>query len=355
MQPVLPQNPASFDAPNILHRRGADFASSVIPNISPIDAESMDYDPSRGWIVPKLEKPLVELSQTQVGRKARISDEEAIARSVARQAEGWRPASIIQAKTNRALICGYGPSIGDMPIIKTLRAMQRKGADIVATNMTHDFLVSKAIIPDYGVLMDPMPWIADYIKRPQKSTKYLIAGQCDPQVFKNLENSDTYLWHADFDVKEKGWMEPGHTLDTTQDKLFCAVPGQTTVGLRCFWLMYAIGYRDFHFFGLDSSKRGDAHHVTQKPSNVKKLRDKTVVLQTKLGQVKFETNEHMAKQAEDFQELVEMVVNLYRDRKIDLVSFTFHGDGLLPAIAACYGWHADPAMNARFTDAKVAA
>ncbi len=365
MQPVQSLDHAEFDARSVLDVRGSEFASDVIPNFSEIDAPNMAFDPARGMVLknnsvdfnPFAPPPpkMVPVGTVLDGKKPRITNEQAIIRAMARQAEGYTPAHFIQAPSRQALVCGFGPSIGDMPIIKTIRAMQKRGGSIVATNMAHDFLVRKAIIPDYGVLMDPMPWIADYVKRPQKSTKYLLASQCDPKVFDNLKGFDRYLWHADFDVPERGIMEPGNTLNTKQSAPFLAVPGQTTVGLRSFWLMYSIGYRDFHFFGLDSSKRGADHHVIAKPSNVKKLRDVTIVLRTKAGDIEFETNEHMAKQAADFDEMVKMVAEFYAEKKMELVSFTFHGDGLLPTTAALSGWHADPEMNARYGGAKAVA
>jgi hypothetical protein len=284
----------------------------------------------------------------------RIKDDETIQRAIEHQQLGLKSVWEVQPKGRTVMICGFGPSLGDIQNIKTLRKMQKAGGAICTTNMAHDFVMNRALTPDHHVLMDPMPWVANYTKRANQRTDYCIASQCHSDTFRNLKGHKRFIWHADFDSHD-GEMEPTRTLTEKGYKNFLAVPGGTTVGLRSFWVMYAIGYRDFHFFGMDSSRRGNKHHALQKPPGVRPLVATQVTLQTKYGAKTFDTNENMAKQADDFEHMVETIAKLYGEKRLDLIRITFHGDGLLPSLAAIYGWHADPDMNAQWQGAQRAA
>jgi Protein of unknown function DUF115 len=237
------------------------------------------------------------------------------------------------------IICGGGPSIGDIAKLKAIRALAKKGGKIWAVNKTHDFLLSKGITPWAACLLDPMAWVANYISKPQRGVLYALASQCHADVFAALKGYAPHVWHAGIDAPD-GTGYPTELLQRDyagQDWL--VIPGPTTVGLRSILVGYALGFRAFHLFGLDSSMRGAQLHAyaKAKPTDAP---EGWVSLRTKAGTQKFFTNSHMARQALDFEETTERIAEMVRTKAMAPIRITVHGEGLLPELAKCYGWHA---------------
>ncbi|MDX2142998.1 MAG: 6-hydroxymethylpterin diphosphokinase MptE-like protein [Rhodospirillaceae bacterium] len=267
----------------------------------------------------------------------RIDFAETMARVHAAMARGTPSlATLRDTQSGTLVICGGGPSIGDLDEIKAIRALQKKGAKVWAVNKTHDFLLTKGIVPWACCLLDPMPWVADYVRRPRKDVIYAVASQCDARVFEALKGFDARMWHAGVDYFGEGY--PTQILQSTYaNRDWLVIPGPTTVGLRSILVGYALGFRDFHLFGLDSSLRGDALHAYAKPKPPD-APEGVVTLRTKAGAQSFRTNAHMARQALDFEETVERIAGMVRERVMAPISIAVHGDGLIPALAECYGW-----------------
>lgn len=240
-----------------------------------------------------------------------------------------------------ALICGGGPSIADD--IKTIRKLAKKGGKIWAVNKTHDYLCKKALQPWGACLLDPKPRVADYIAKPRKKTLYFIASQCDPAVFAKFP--DAILWHAGVSYYKQFWPIP--ILRAESKKPFSVIPGPTTVGLRSIILLYELGFRKFHLFGMDSSMENNKLHAYPK-DKMDGVGEKWVRLTCRDGHQDFYTNAHMAKQAMDFDQLTDDLAERMVKRQIEPVDITVHGRGLLPSMAARMGLHADEEMNARW-------
>ena len=247
------------------------------------------------------------------------------------------------------LICGGGPSLADD--LATIRKMSKK-AKILACNKTHDYLVARKIKPDYGCLLDPKEWVADYVQKPHKKGKYLVAGQCHPTVFDNLRSSNVILWHAGVDYYGEEY--PSKVLyEEFANRTWKVVPGPTTVGLRSLLVGYLLGFRDFRLFGFDSSLRNDKAHAYNKPKPPD-AREGDVALQSKLGKEMFKTNSHMAKQCMDFESLLEKIGELIQMKAFDPIKIEVHGTGLLPSLAAGYGLHAKPEINLKWCGKEAA-
>ncbi len=241
-------------------------------------------------------------------------------------------------KGGTLIICGGGPSIADIAQLKAIRKLAKRGGKVWAVNKTHDFLLSKGITPWAACLLDPMPWVAGYITKPQKNTIYAIASQCDAGVFEALKRARAYVWHAGIDVD--GCAYPVEMLEREYaGRDWLVVPGPTTVGLRSVLVGYALGFRSFHLFGLDSSMREASLHAYAKPKPADAA-EGWVTLRTKNNAHTFFTNAHMARQAMDFEEMVEHIGGMMKTGTMQPISITVHGDGLLPALAECYGWRA---------------
>ncbi len=103
-----------------------------------------------------------------------------------RQSMKWQYRSLAylhnQYHRRALIICGGGPSLNaDIPKIRELK---RQGGLVLTVNKTHDHFMSldDPIVPDFHVLLDPMPWVAEYTKKINKHTQYLIASSCTSSV-----------------------------------------------------------------------------------------------------------------------------------------------------------------------------
>lgn len=258
-------------------------------------------------------------------------------------------------KQTEAVICGGGPSIVDY--VETIRELQRKGLRVFSVNKTHDFLLSKGITPWAHIILDSNQWVSTYVKNPQKGTRYIIAGQCHEDTFKALEGYPRYLWHAGIGDSDKEIVEPLNYLEAKYPSAeWTVLPGGTTVGIRAPLVTYATtGAYRVHMIGMDSSHRfGDTHGYEKQ--NYHNLKAGTLTFTNKSGHtVEFETNAHMARQAVDFETMVEkQLPEMVRKKLAPPFQFKLYGDGLLPTLAACYGWNADPEMNRKWTTPKAA-
>ena len=242
-------------------------------------------------------------------------------------------------------VIGGGPSIKDE--VDTIRALKRRGVAIVSVNKSHDWLLEHGITPWGHVLLDPKEWVAGYVKRPRKDVRYFVASQCHDSVFDVLEGYPVFLWHAGQDF-EDGTTEPDAYLRerwTTAN--WRIVPGPTTVGLRVPFLGHHMpdGPNTFHMFGMDSSRMNGAMHAYDKPEPPDAAKGKQI-LRCRGTNYTFQTNSHMARQFEDFGNLMDNLADHYEHGRLrKSFKLKFYGYGLLPFYAAMLGLHARPEFN----------
>jgi len=209
------------------------------------------------------------------------------------------------AKTGAILLVASAPSVkGQLELIKKMKAA---GSPIVAIKGAHDWLIDNGVMPDYALAIDPQEHrIAFYI--PQPSVHYMIASQCHPAMFDNLDGYQVTLWHP---YVKKGQDRPKNCM---------LIGGGTTSGLRAISLFYVLGYRQFELFGFDSCNDGELLRV-----NGEGLKEGDKLIEVKIdpqGET-FYCNTAMALQAEHFQ--------TYYDYLPD-AKFNGHGRGLIQAI-----------------------
>jgi len=140
----------------------------------------------------------------------------------------------------RVNIAAGGPSLS----VKLLKKRKKKGEYLMCVNGVHDHLISEGLVPDALVLLDPKPELAALTQHPHKGVTYYVASCCDPSVFDALEGYDVVLWHA------KQFEEIPEAFQ---------IAGGVTTGLRCLNLSYVLGFRDIHFYGLDSCFQDRSH------------------------------------------------------------------------------------------------
>ena len=288
--------------------------------------------------------------------QGRADREEVILRARRAEAMGLQSArDLIDTEMNgTALICGSGPSIGDVESIKLIRKLQARGAKVWSCNKTNDLLAAKGIVSDYVVLLDPKAHVSDYVKRLNPKTKCLIASQCHDETFAKMKarGADIYLYHAGQDF-EGHLPEPDNLLKTEYPPThpWICIPGSTTVGMRAQQLAYCFGNRMFHMFGMDSSFRGNQSHAVDKPESqdIAVMPPIQVKSQHTGKRATFTATNHMARQCADVLMLMEKWENVIKAGTMELFDMRFHGDGMLPTMAAICGLHADPEMNRQWS------
>jgi hypothetical protein len=252
----------------------------------------------------------------------------------------------INTATDWAII-GGGPSINDC--LPQIRALKRRGANIVSVNKSHDWLLDHCITPWGHVLLDPKEWVADYVKRPRRDVRYFVASQCHDDVFERLKGYPVFLWHASQDCPEAGpgIAEPDCYLKEMWPQMnHRVVGGGTTVGQRAMILGHGMGTNRFHLFGFDSSRDPNGKlHGYDKPE-AQDATCGTMKYEYRGKKYAFETNSHMARQHMDFDQFVEMLPARYAAKQLRRqFRMIFYGSGLTPFWAATLGYHADPECN----------
>lgn len=201
-----------------------------------------------------------------------------------------------------ASMCGAGPSLMD-----NLPAL---AGDVMAANAAIGALLDAGIVPRYAMIWDATPEMVRYVDLVPGCT-WLIASRVHPGVIERLLDfhQDILLWHtATTDPELQAIYGP--------DRL--QVFGGSQAVTRGVFLLGALGYRDLHIFGADSSFTG-ATHVDGG------LRDEAhhEIVAVVEGRP-FRTTTWMLLQAQQWVDTIlpELIAGGVR--------VTMHGDGLLP-------------------------
>lgn len=205
------------------------------------------------------------------------------------------------------VIVGSSPSVVDH--LEMIRSDKAAGRSICAINGGHDFLVENGIIPNLFLTTDPRPMPQNF-KHINDETVYLIASRCSEETFDTLKGRHILLWHA--------W-SPNFEEEYLRGRM--CVGGGTTSGLRAVNVAYLLGYRKFKLYGMDSCL-GDKK---QKRWDSGPMFDEIKTVDVHVGGREFLCNMAMAKQAEEFQ----MIYDIMPD-----VTIEAYGDGLIAAIIA---------------------
>ena len=261
-------------------------------------------------------------------------------------------------------IVGSGPSAADTV------ARIPKSSIIIACNGAHDWLVARGIIPHFGLLLDPNPWVAGY-QEPRKDVKYIVGTTCHPAVWRKFLNAGVAPFvtvpmlgdtdHTDF--CELFPNEPLHFL-----------AGQTTTGLRAFNISAGFGgviadghgldscYAPGAVIGGDSEPKLYAHYKPRTHHDARVLTMRTADWQT----FRCRSNGAMARQLLGFDSLVRDLSRMGVNADVNRVSASareskmrvrIFGDGAIPwrlwKAPSTWAIHAEPdVMRAKYGDAR---
>jgi len=225
----------------------------------------------------------------------------------------------------RIALVGGGPSIRDT--ISELMDFQA----IIACGSAHDWLQANSPrVPTYCAVCDPDPVMANYLRAPDKNTKYLISSHCNSTVFEALKGYDVTMWHCwpigagDQDAREylqektPGWV---------------AVGGGCTVGLRAMTLAMMMGFNELHFFGFDScmGMSDDEHHAYPFTDSTKEFLGDIYNVKIGMGPSfpqprEYRVAGYQLAQADHYKQMLQAFGHLFRP--------VFHGPGLLADMQA---------------------
>lgn len=217
-----------------------------------------------------------------------------------------RNAKINQAKPNvgrfktlpphdgRVMIIGGGPSL--LGCLDEIKARQKSGGHVWATNNTCRLLQSHGIQPNAHVLLDARPENAEFVTCDLAIT-YFLHVSCDPGVYDAVKNCRVCMY--DLNSEATG----------------------TTVGLKALYLAGFSGFAEFYLYGFDSSYQDGKHHAYPQALN-----DGQRIIEVVADGRNFHCAPWMVVQAEEFQSIAASFAE--QDKIIHIA-----GDGLLPHIA----------------------
>jgi hypothetical protein len=209
------------------------------------------------------------------------------------------------------IVCG-GPSLKYQ--LPQIRYRKSKKAEVWAVNGTHDYLISKGIIPDYFAMCDAREESARFVQNPRKDVVYFIASQCHPSVFDALQDCKVLIWHCHEPELQKAIIENSNSPEILM------IPGGSTAGLRLMCMGTALGYRSIHHYGMDSSYEDSNHHAY-----AQSLNDGEERINVEFYGKKFLCSAWMLTQAEDYEKQVQAL----EDSGVRVFA---HGAGLIPFI-----------------------
>lgn len=232
-------------------------------------------------------------------------------------------------KDHTAIVVGGGPSLQHtLSEIRIRKKLARKTL-IIAPNKSHDFLVSKGIVPDIATMMDPAPWLIDYIT-PRKDVLYFLGSTLDPKIFDKFAaaGARVIITHYGFDPMkgEKAYVEREFP-----DRVAAFVYGPSTSGLRSISLLLMLGITKIVLHGLDSCKApGGSLYAYDKP--VIKKGDLSITARNRGRKAALTaiTNKDMRIQVDDFADIMKNLDKVTVNGAKPNVRILAAGDGLIP-------------------------
>lgn len=245
----------------------------------------------------------------------------------------------------KLIVAGGGPSLSEtLPDIRR-QARVSKNTKVAAVNRTHDWLLKKGLKPDLGILIDPKPWVANYMT-PTAGVKYCLGAKVDAATWQRFAgHPDVYHWHPLELAEERDVVMTG------QD--WMVVPGQSTVGLRAVPFGYVLGFRKFELHGLDCNKRDGAGHAYEKFTPAEKLKyypeqdlghQTFFIKSNKFGTRYYEGTTHMTRQCGEFKNMINEFRQL-EDRGQEPCEIKVAGNSAMGYLAALMGLHVNDAFN----------
>lgn len=205
-----------------------------------------------------------------------------------------------------ALLCGSGPSLVDD--LEDIMERQKAGAKVFALNAAAKFLNGHGIFPDCQAMIDAKEESMSLIG---PAREYFFGSTVDPRCF-HLK-PDATLFHLQVDDDDLQ-----AEIDNYAPHDYSMLTTAVSVGVVATVLAFVLGYRKLHFYGYDSSHKGNDSHVTRQEMN-----DVVACMNVEFCGKEYVSSLPMKLQAERFMQ----VANLLKGEGCEI---NMHGYGLLP-------------------------
>lgn len=231
-----------------------------------------------------------------------------------------------KASSFPVLICGSGSSLrNDLDLIKQLK--RDEGAVVVALNGAAKFLFENGVVVDYQIIADAREQSVDLIG---PANFHLLASQVHPKMFDVADAAILFHVCITQTVDEYLGFLPDSEIEAEfQRSDFALIGSHSTVGGVSLGVAYALGFRDFHLFGFDSSHQDGAGHAFDQPMNAD---DPTA---------EFEVNGKIYRASFSMKQQADVLPRIIYPLEAEGgCTFTVHGTGMFPD-----KWNADRAKT----------
>jgi len=154
-----------------------------------------------------------------------------------------------------AIMVGGGSSL--KAYIEDIREHQKMGGKVFAMNGVAEYLDGYGIIPDVQVIVDARERNIELIG---PAREYLFASQVHPSLFKAVPRAK--VWHL-----EIGNIEDNFPPERVANGGYALMCSAISVGNSALGLAYALGHREFHIYGYDSSYKDASSHAYRQDMN----------------------------------------------------------------------------------------
>ena len=155
-----------------------------------------------------------------------------------------------------AVIIGGGPSAADH--IDEIRMMQQGGAHVFAVNGASLWARKHKVTPNFQFIADAQEVTATLVD--PEALEHIFASQVHPKTMASVAKPTVcHLGSAN--------LMDHLPAEKLQEGGFAILGGGVSAGSLVPSLIYAMGYRDLHLFGLDSSYRNGKSHAYDQPMN----------------------------------------------------------------------------------------
>ena len=186
------------------------------------------------------EVPLIVVCKARIPESVRADN---VKRNIQRPVQRYMNLPyLMRQRADPIALVGGGPSVAKyLDKIREFKA-------VMACGSAHDYLVTNGITPTYALATDPAEETINYYQHRSEKTMYLLASQCNPNMYEWLEDHAVVMWHF-----------RGQIDDETVFQGEPQISWGCMVGVNAVQMALLLGYQHQHYFGYDCCVGARSH------------------------------------------------------------------------------------------------